>query len=257
MHCVVFVTSGRHGDRVNRHIKPSCWVLLERLSEVLPRRSDFTSICVKACSPRTTVDLQTTKSREAYEAQQLAFLHRPFTASASRRTRPQSAGAGSWNGSRDRPGGGGGGTKESGFPSPPCYPPPVYYPAPGTGGSGRGGGVPRGHPPPAFGRRVSRGSGSSANGGDPRGARPGKSRTRVRPSSANARVYGTPGAGQGVGVGAGGEGGTGNNSSGTGGIPRGEYVPRYAAGYGLCPAGRDSSKAASGESQGQASAFRC
>ncbi|CAM9172618.1 unnamed protein product [Ectocarpus sp. 12 AP-2014] len=198
---------------------------------------------------------QTTKSREAYEAQQLAFLHRPFTASASRRPRPKSAGAGSWDGSRDLPRVGGGGTKESSFPSPPAYPPPAYSPAPGTGGSGHGSGAPRGHPPPPFGRRVSRGSGSSANGGDARSARPGKPRTRVRPSSANARVYGTPGAGQGVGVGAGGGGGIGHTSSGTGGIPRGEYVPRYATGYGVCAAGSDSSKAASGGSQGQASAF--
>ncbi|CAM9403257.1 unnamed protein product [Ectocarpus sp. 12 AP-2014] len=207
---------------------------------------------------------QTTKSREAYEAQQLAFLHRPFTASASRRSRPKSAGAGSWNGSRDLPAGGGGGTKESSFPSPPAYPPPAYYPAAGTGGHGHGGGAPRGHSPPAFGRRVSNGSGSSANGGDLRGARPGKPRTRVRPSSANARVYGTPGAGQGVGEpwssqrgggGGGGGGGIGHNSSGKGGIPRGEYVPCYAAGYGVCAAGSERSKAASGGSQGQASAF--
>lgn len=55
-------------------------------------------------------------------------------------------------------------------------------------------------PPPAFSRRKINGGGTSArkNGGD--GVdRLGRARMRVRPGSANARVYEKPGAGHGVG----------------------------------------------------------
>lgn len=212
----------------------------------------------------TTVDyVQTTKSREAYEAQQLAFLHRPFASSASRRSRPLSASAaGSWNGSRDRPGSG---AKDNGFPNPPPYPPPVYHrsSSPGIvgGGGGRGKGASFDHlnPPPPFVRdsenstpaAIAAAAAAAPNG---TGTRLGKPRTRVRPSSANARVYGTPGAGQGVGGGRGGGGGSsddggGRSGSGADAVPRRVHVPLSATGYG------DDGKVMSTNSNGQASVF--
>lgn len=183
-----------------------------------------------------TTELQTTRSREAYEAQQPAFVHRSFSSGVSRRSRPQSAGAaGGWDGRRDRRGsrgggGGGGVSKEGGFPSPPSYPPPAYYRScsPGIGGGGRGTAARLAHVPPSLGCRFDGISdvasvAAAAASGDQTDVRLGKPRTRVRPSSANARVYGRSGIGQGVGLA--GEGGW----SGAGGIPRRVHVPRQKA----------------------------
>lgn len=160
-----------------------------------------------------------TKSREAYETQQVAFLHRP-SARSSRRARPQSAGGG-WNGREHT--GSNGCVKEDGI----ATPAPGRSSVPGVGGIGRGGkasfdhpGGPPSVPPPPFSRRVDGGVGSATTtnaSGAP--IRLGKHRTRVRPSSANARVYGRPGAGHGVG------GGGGGYASSSAGISRRVHLP--------------------------------
>eukprot|EP00903_Cladosiphon_okamuranus_P012027 g11292.t1 len=184
---------------------------------------------------------QTTKSREAYEAQQLAFLHRPISSSAPRRSRPQSAGSAGWSGSRER---GGSSKSVAGFPNPPSCPPPLYHrsssrPVGGGGAPGRGASLDTATPPaPSL-------AATNANGG---GVRLGKPRTRVRPSSANARVYGRPGAGQGVG----GDGGGGPPpGSAAASVPRRVHVPRQSAGYGIDTTTGDDGKVQAGDSRGQ------
>lgn len=210
---------------------------------------------------------QTTKSREAYEAQQLAFLHRPFSNSAPRRSRPQSAGSAGWSGSRDRGSSSKSGAKESGFPNPPSCPPPAYHRSSSrsiSGGEGRGRGASLDAPPPPFGRgratttaaapAVAAAAAATTTNTSGGGARPGKPRTRVRPSSANARVYGRPGAGQGVG---GGGGGGQPPGSGAASVPRKVHVPRHTAGYGAgTPTGNDG-KVTTSNGRGQASVVEC
>lgn len=195
--------------------------------------------------------MKTTKSREAYEAQQLAFLHRPFSGTGPRRPRPQSAGAAAgWGVSRDRAGSSGssGRTKENGRPGPPPYPPPEYHrpSIPGVSGGGEQRGRGAASPdlvPPLCGR-----GGGTAQGRNAAVAGLGKPRTRVRPSSANARVNGRPGGGQGIGGVAGGRGGGSQQiSSGVGGIPRRVHVPRHAAGYGIGSASGDGGKVSHGQ----------
>lgn len=196
--------------------------------------------------------LQTTKSREAYEAQQLAFLHRPFSSSAPRRSRPQSAGSAGWSGSRDRAGSSKSGAKENGFPNPPSCPPPVYHRSSSPSVSG-GGGRTRGaslDTATAAAPALSATS-TSASGG---GVRLGKPRTRVRPSSANARVDGRPGAGQGVG--GGGEGAPPAGSAAAS-VPRRVHVPRHTAGYGIGTPPGDDGKVKAGDSRGQVSVVEC
>ena len=191
---------------------------------------------------------QTTKSREAYEAQQLAFLHRPVSSSAPRRSRPQSAGSAGWSSGRDRGGSSKSGAKENGFPNPPSCPPPVYHRSSsrsvaGGGGRGRGASLDtstEATPP-------SSATAANSSGG---GVRLGKPRTRVRPSSANARVYGRPGAGQGVG---GGGGGAPPPGSGAASVARRVHVPRHTEGYGIgSPTGNDGQEKA-GDSRRQVS----
>lgn len=207
--------------------------------------------------------LQTTKSREAYEAQQLTFLQRPFSSSAPHRSRPQSAGSAGWSGGRDRGGSSKSGAKENGFPNPPSCPPPVYHRSssrPVGGGGGRGKGASFDLPPPAFGRgsdtttaaiaAAAASATASASGG---GTRLGKTRTRVRPSSANARVYGRPGAGKGVG----GSGGGGQPpASGAASVPRKVHIPRHTTGYGAGTPAGDGGNVTTGSSRGQASVSR-
>ncbi len=189
---------------------------------------------------------KTTKSREAYEAQQLAFLHRPFSgSSAPRRPRPQSAGASGWGRSRDRGGSNNSQAKENGYPRQPPYPPPEYHrpSIPGVSDGGeRGRESSSDAGPPPCGRESDN---ASARHGA--GTRLGKPRTRVRPSSANARVNGRPGAGQGVGGVTGGGGGGYPVGSGVGGVPRRVHVPRYAAGYGMSSASGEGGKVSNGK----------
>lgn len=207
-----------------------------------------------------TAPIQTTKSREAYKAQQQAFLHRPFSSSSPRRSRPQSAGSAGWSGSRDRSGGGSkSGVKENGFP--PSCPPPVYHRSPSgsfSGGGGRARGASFDLAPPSFGRGSDTATAgatgattTNANGG---GARPGKPRTRVRPNSASARVYGRPGAGQGVGGGGGREQPPG---SGAASGPRRVHAPRHTYGYGGSTPTGDGGKVTPGNSRDQASVVEC
>lgn len=166
--------------------------------------------CLRSvCSQRIFV--QITKSREAYETQQVAFLYRP-SSNTYRRSRPQSVGGG-WKDGRDRSNSSGK-VKDNNFPSPLQYQPLDTKPSsPGRGEgvncNGRGRRAYFDHPgppfipPPPFSRRVDRGMMTAVvvDGGNRGSTRMGKPRTRVRPSSANARVSGRPAAGQGVGGG--------------------------------------------------------
>lgn len=158
---------------------------------------------------------QNTKSREAYENLQVPFTRRP-PSSTSRRYRPQSAGSSRRNHGQDDC------IKGRRFVIPTAR---ATYPTHADVRIGRGKRASFDHrvgppviPPPAFSRRKDNGGGSAStrNGGD--GVdRLGRARTRVRPGSANARVYERPGAGYGVG----GER-LGNGSS----IPPKVHVPR-------------------------------
>lgn len=194
--------------------------------------------------PSLWPSLQTTKSREAYESQQTVYLHRP-SSTVPRRPRPQSAGAAgaafgnhaARTGVVDRDNVFVGSTKYS--PSVPRSSSPARG---GTGGGGSGGSNGRRDrsqapfdrtrgppfvPPPPYSRRVDGGgvampaAAATGVGGDTSSDRPGRYRTRVRPSSADARAYGgKPGAGRGVGGTDGGKQGTSTD------LPRRVHVPR-------------------------------
>lgn len=194
-----------------------------------------------------TTYTQITKSREAYETQQTAFLHRQSPTTTTSRVRPQSAG-GNWNGSsRERSGDRA--ARANGFSSsPPPRPPPVSRAASpgGAHDAGRGGRASFDHPgnqpfipPPAFSRLVTSAAGGGSGGGGV--SRLGKPRTRVRPNSANARAYGRPGAGHGV-------GGSQAGSPGMMEAPRREHVPRQGVGCGSAGTGDGGKAAANGGS---------
>lgn len=196
-----------------------------------------------------TTYTQITKSREAYETQQTAFLHRQSPTTTTSRARPQSAG-GNWNGSsRERSGDRA--ARANGISSSPPPRPPHVSRAASPGGvndAGRGGRASFGRasfdhpgsqpfiPPPAFSRLVTSAASGGGGGG---GSRLGKPRTRVRPNSANARAYGRPGAGHGV-------GGSQTGSSETMEAPRRVHVPRQGVGCGSAGTG-DGGKAAANE----------
>ncbi|CAM9655573.1 unnamed protein product, partial [Sphacelaria rigidula] len=160
---------------------------------------------------------QITKSREAYESQQTAYLHRASpTAASSRRSCPQSAGP-SRASSNDKEYTTGSVKYAARVPR--SASPGGKVGAAVDGDAGDMGGIDKGMdramprngdqhrgppfiPPPPFSRRVDGATGMTptmTSGVRRVGGRPGRARTRVRPSSAGARVYGKPGTGRGVG----------------------------------------------------------
>ena len=177
---------------------------------------------------------QNTKSREAYENLQVPLTRRP-PSSTSRRYRPQSAGSGRRNHGQDDCING----RRIVIPTA-----RVTYPAHANVRNVRGKRASFDHrvgppviPPPAFSRRKDNGGGTAAKKkGDDGVDRLGWARTRVRPGSANARVYEKPGAGHGVGCER-----LGNGSS----IPPKVYVHRQSTSIVYKPVLRRNAKVAS------------